>query len=92
MEAWFLADADGFAAYFGRDFKRNALPGHREIEDLARVDVLKGLRNATRRCTKGEYTKGRHFFDILEQTDPVKVFDASPHAKRLIDTLREKAT
>ncbi len=92
MEAWFLADTDGLAEYFGRDFNRNALPGRREIEEVAKDDALEGLRNATRRCTKGEYGKGRHSFDILEQTDPAKVFDASPHAKRLIDTLREKET
>ena len=92
MEAWFLADRDSLAEYFGRDFNRNALPRRREIEEVAKDDVLEGLRNATRRCTKGEYGKGRHSFDILEQTDPAKVFDASPHAKRLIDTLREKAT
>ena len=67
-------------------------PRRREVEEVAKGDVLEGLRNATRRCTKGEYGKGRHSFDILEQTDPAKVFDASPHAKRLIDTLREKTT
>ena len=92
METWFLADRDGLAAYFGRGFNRNALPGRREIEDVAKADVLDGLKNATRRCKKGEYGKGRHSFDILKQTDSSKLLVASPHAKRLIDTLREKAT
>ena len=92
MEAWFLADRDGLAGYYGRDFNLNTLPRRREIEEVAKDDVFDGLRNATRRCKKGEYGKGRHSFEILEETDPAKVFDASPHAKRLIDTLREKAT
>ncbi len=92
MEAWFLADKEGLAAYFGHDFNRNVLPGRREIEAVAKADVLDGLKNATRRCKKGQYGKGRHSFDILEQSDPTKVFDASPHARRLIETLREKAT
>ena len=35
---------------------------------------------------------GRHSFAVLERTDPARVFAASPHAERLIDTLREKAT
>ena len=92
MEAWFLADKDSLADYFGRNFDRNALPGRREIEEVAKDDVLQGLRHATRRCAKGNYGKGRHSFDILAQIDPAKVRDASPHAKGLIDTLRETAT
>ena len=92
MEAWFLADRDGLAEYYGRDFHLNALPRRGEIDKVAKDDIFDGLRNATRRCKKGEYGKGRHSFDILEGTDPAKVFDASPHARRLIDTLRAKAT
>lgn len=91
MEAWFLADADALVAYFGPDFKPRALPGTREIETVEKVDVLRGLRNATRQCNKGTYGKGRHSFDILEQLDPAKVFAVSPHANRLIETLRETA-
>jgi hypothetical protein len=91
MEAWFLADRDGLAEYYGRNFNISALPGRKEIEEVAKDDIFDGLRNATRQCKKGEYGKGRHSFDILEGTDPAKVFDASPHAKRLIDTLRAKA-
>ena len=92
MEAWFLADKEGLATYFSHGFNRNALPGPLEIEAVAKADVLDGLKNATRRCKKGQYGKGRHSFDILEQTDPTKVFETSPHARRLIETLREKAT
>ena len=92
MEAWFLADKEGLAAYFGQGFNRNALPGRREIEEVGKVDVVNGLKNATRDCKKGEYGKGRDSFVILEQTDPAKVLAASPHASRLIDTLREKAS
>ena len=90
MEAWFLADKDNLAAYFGHGFNRNALPGRQEIEDVAKDDVLGGLKNATRQCKKGEYGKGRHSFDILEQTDPANVMAASPHARRLVETLRQK--
>ena len=92
MEAWFLADVDVLVRYFGRDFNRGALPGHSKIEEIGKNDVLEGLRNASRQCGKGEYRKGRHSFDILERITPSKVVDVSPHAKRLIDTLREKAT
>ena len=91
MEAWFLADKDNLAAYFGHGFNRNALPGRQEIEDVAKDDVFRGLKNATRQCKKGDYGKGRHSFDILEQTDPAKVVDASPHASRLVETLQQKS-
>ena len=91
MEAWFLADKDGLAAYFGQGFNRNVLPGRREIEDVAKGDVLEGLKNATRQCKKGDYGKGRHSFDILERIDPAKVVDASPHASRLVETLQQKS-
>ena len=92
MEAWILADKDRLQAFFGRGFSRNALPGNRNIEEVAKADVLDGLRNATRQCQpKGEYGKGRHSFEILSEIDPSKVQAASPHAERLIDTLRAKA-
>ena len=92
MEAWFLADREALAAYFGRNFNCNALPGLRDIEEVAKDDVLNGLKNATRRCKKGVYGKGSHSFDILERIDPVKIRARSPHAECLIDTLREKAS
>ena len=91
MEAWFLADKNGLAAYFGHGFNRNALPGRPEIEDVAKDDVLVGLKNATRQCKKGGYGKGRHSFDILGQINPANVIAASPHARRLVQTMRQKA-
>ena len=92
MEAWFLADVDVLIGYFGPDFNRRALPGQSKIEEIGKDDLLKGLKDASRRCTKGEYRKRSHSFDILERITPSKVVDVSPHAKRLIDTLREKVT
>ncbi len=92
MEAWFLADRDGLETYFGPGFSRNALPGSREVENVAKADVLRGLRDATRRSKRGEYHKGNHSYGILAQVASGNVLDASPHAKRLVDTLREKAS
>ena len=92
MEAWFLADKGSLAEYYGDDFNQNALPARQDIENIAKNDVSNGLKNATRsRVSKGEYEKGQHSFDILEQIDPKKVIEASPHAERLVDTLNEKA-
>ena len=93
MESWFLADKDLLEAFFGDGFNRNALPGNRNIEEVPKDDVLDGLKNATRQCRpKGEYGKGRHSFELLSEIDPAKVMAASPHAKRLVDTLLAKAS
>ena len=90
MEAWFLADVECLAEYFGEGFNRNALPQRREIEEIGKRDLLVGLARATRRSEKGKYGKGRHSFDILVRLDPDRVLAVSPHAECLIDTLREK--
>ncbi len=93
MEAWFLADKDCLAAYYGNDFNQNALPAREDIENIAKNDILNGLKNATRsRVPKGEYGKGQHSFDILARIDPDKVIAASPYAKRLVDTLKAKVS
>ena len=92
MEAWFLADKDCLAAFFGGGFNRNALSHNPDIEQVAKADALDGLKGATRRCkSKGEYGKGRHSFEILSEIDPEKVLAASLHAMRLVHTLRAKA-
>ncbi len=91
MENWFLSDQETLATYFKRGFNANALPGGQHIEEVAKTDVLDGLRNATRQCQSGRYDKGRHSFAILERADAAKILSASPHAQRLVDTLREKA-
>ena len=92
MEAWFLADKAGLETFFGPGFSRNSLPANREVENVAKADVLRGLRNATRRSKRGEYHKGNHSYGILAQIDSGNVLEASPYAKRLVDTLREKAS
>ena len=92
MEAWFLADQDGLGAFFGHGFNRNALPGNPNTEDVAKADVFEGLKHATRQCQpKGEYGKGRHSFELISQIVPAMVLTVSPHARRLVEILREKA-
>ena len=93
MEAWFLADKDSLARYFGRGFNPNALPGHADVEDIPKQDLSNGLNMASRQCVrKGAYNKSRHSFDILGRLDPGRVTATSAHAKRLVDTLLTKAS
>ena len=93
MEAWFLADKDALAEFFGVGFNRNALPARPDVENIHKADIGQGLNRATRRCApKGAYRKGRHSFAVLAELNPEKVTAASPHAKRLVDTLLTKAS
>ena len=86
MESWFHADKESLAGFFGTGFNRNAMSGA-STEDIPKADVERGLMSATRQSRKGAYRKGRHSFDVLRRLDVDKVCRASPHAKRLIETL-----
>lgn len=90
MESWFLADRAALKRYFGHGFRETALPGHAAVEEVAKADVLNGLKDASRSCrTKSPYDKGQHSFDILSQLDAGKVMERSPGAKRLVTAVRQ---
>ena len=90
MEAWFLADRKCLETYFGRDFNTRALPRRSDVEAIPKKDLFASLKNATRNTAKRGYDKGADSFKILEMLDPELVCNASPHACRLIDVLRQK--
>lgn len=94
MEAWFLADPQTLAKYFGRGFQLNALPAtHEGIEGIPKHQVYKALTAATRNSvTKGAYSKGDHSFKLLALIQPDKVIETSPWAKRFIDALKCSST
>ncbi len=73
MEAWFLADKEALAQYFGKKFKVTMLPPNPNIEEIPKKDVLSGVAGATKATNKGPYHKTGHGFDILERIDPAKV-------------------
>jgi len=91
MEAWFVADRATLRAFFGQGFNENALQANPNVEEIPKQDLYAALDNASRNSQKGRYGKGRHSFDILTRIDPERVMDASHWAKRLIETLQEKA-
>ena len=90
MEAWFLADRQTVSRFFGNGFRLSALPGRTDIEQIPKRDLLRGLQDAARNCRKRGYDKGRDSFRILAELDPERVTAASPHARRLVETLRAK--
>lgn len=87
MEAWFLADRKALSAYYGKGFRAGALPKRKDIENVLKADIFRGLKQATRNTTKGPYDKGSHGFAIIGKLSPDKVQKSSPYAKRLVDTL-----
>ena len=91
MEAWFLADRPTLEAYYGRGFNVGSLPGNPNVEDIPKPDVEQRLHNATRRCSKGAYSKTTHAVDLLRQLDPAAVCNACPNFRSLIDFLRNNA-
>ena len=89
MESWFLADPQALETFYGQGYRPDALPPNQHVERIAKQGVLNGLVRATQDTAKGRYKKGTHSFEILEKLDPEKVTNASPHAKRFIESLVE---
>jgi hypothetical protein len=87
METWLVADRNTLREYFGASFRENALPRWPALEAVAKRDILDALDHATARCPK-PYTKGHVSFELLARTDPARVENACPHAKKLLDRLR----
>ncbi len=91
IESWFLADIDALEKFYGKNFRRAALPQNPRIEDIAKQDVERGLKQATRDTSKGEYSKGKHSFEILAELDPAKVRCKSPYADRFLSELERRS-
>lgn len=87
MEAWFLADPEALTAYYGQYFGAKALPSRPNVEQIAKADVERSVKEATKRTRKGEYHKIRHGAELLARIDPEKVRKRAPHCERLLATL-----
>ena len=72
--------------FFGDGFNRNAMSGA-SVEDIPKADAERDLRSATRSPARAPTARVAISFDILRGLDAGKVCAASPHAKRLIETL-----
>lgn len=92
MEAWFMADKDTIANYYGKGFNKNALSQHANIEAISKQDLYDTLKIATRHTTKGDYSKGGHSFELLSKINAENVVGSSAYAKGLYDTLQNVLT
>ena len=89
MEAWFLADTTALKSYFRQGFREGALPQNSNVEEVPKRDIETKLKLATRATSKGEYSKGKHSFEILAELDPARVRHKSPYAERFLSTLQQ---
>jgi len=89
MEAWFLADRETLSDWFGAGFNAAKLPSGNDLESVSKSFVLDGLKKAARETGKTTYDKGEHSFAILAAIAPSKVAEHSPHARRLLETLKK---
>lgn len=94
METWLLADRDALTQFFGQGFKESALtPAVNPLEQVPKSKIYADLAAATHACkTKRAYGKGEHSFKLLALIDPAKVLNASPWAKRFVETLQARMT
>ena len=88
METWFLADVEALAGYYKQGFNRNALPKSKELEQVAKPDVLAALKAATRQTQKGRYQKW-HGLELLGLLDRKKLVGRCPHFASLLTRIGE---
>jgi hypothetical protein len=87
MEAWFMADKEAIANYYGAGFLRASLPQNPNIEVINKADIFEGLKRAARNTTKEGYDKGRDGFAILSRINAALVCEVSPRARLFRDCL-----
>jgi hypothetical protein len=87
MEAWFLADSDALATYYGQRFSSSAIGQTLDVERIPKSEVLRRLKYATKETTKGEYNKVAHAPALLSRLDPKKVVVHARHCRRLFETV-----
>ena len=92
MEAWFHADPDALAKFYGTGFNKGALPGNSgklNVESIAKKDLETGLSAATRKTAKGDYFRHKtaHGPELLARINPNLVRKAAPNCQRLFNQL-----
>ena len=87
METWFLADHALLRRYFGPSLRGQHLREWPMLEALTKDTVMNALVHATAGCSKS-YSKGKVSYELLERLNPENVQARCPHAKALLDRLK----
>jgi hypothetical protein len=89
MEAWFIADHNALKSFYGKGFKEKAIPKSKDVEKVAKTEVEKALKTATRATTPGEYHKTKHAPELLSKLNSKAVRESALHCERLFATLTQ---
>ena len=73
MEAWIVSDPDTLASFYGRDFKKSALPARMDLEQESKGDIYDAIERASSRTQKGPYAKIKHASQLLQKIDGDKI-------------------
>jgi len=87
MESWLVADPDALARYYGKGFRKDALPPALDLESVSKADVARALEDATRDTQKGRYHKTQHGSELLRRADQERSQQRCGHCRRLFERL-----
>lgn len=87
MESWFLADRAALRDHFGSRFSDQPFRSWPDLEAIPKQTVYDVLHKASAACTQ-PYQKGDVSFKILGSLNLGKVEAVCPHARELLERLR----
>lgn len=73
MEAWVVADEEKLEEFYGKDFKKSALPKRSKLDEEPKPSLYAAIEKATKDTKKGSYGKVKHASALLKMVRPKKV-------------------
>jgi hypothetical protein len=89
MEAWFHADKATLKQFYSKGFNEGAMKANPDVEQIAKKDLITGLRAVTKKTGKGDYFehKTTHGPRLLEAIHPELVKKAAPNCRKLFESI-----